>query len=419
MPNITLTCATCDTAKPAEEFAKDKHKKTGRKSSCKECDNARSREYYNRAGREKRGHERAIKSMAPERACLTCSNPFEPRNDKHRYCSYSCAGIARRIDWKRAQRPDRARGKPQGVTQLSIGACATCGDMFAPRNVAHVNCSPGCTAKARRMRENYRGHKRRVWSQLTRTDLIDPVEIYERDNWKCNICGDQIDKTLKYPDMDSVSLDHVRPLSWGGTHTSENLAASHLRCNLSKRDTGPIDAEAKEFRAQAITSIKSMFDLHGDWTTSATHEDIMVDTEGRTYNLRTGRIFQKETVIDGKQIRRAIVVAETFLGARPNHSCYVAHINGDKTDFTPSNLEWRMPAHQIKKTRCRRGHEKSGTNLTRSGLCRSCGNATSIKRQRGGTMSEAQVKELADAYYQRLDGGRRELGPRARVLVDR
>ncbi|MDG1950486.1 MAG: HNH endonuclease signature motif containing protein [bacterium] len=42
-----------------------------------------------------------------------------------------------------------------------------------------------------------------------------------------------IDRTLRYPDLMSASLDHVVPLSKGGANSAENFQASHLSCNIS------------------------------------------------------------------------------------------------------------------------------------------------------------------------------------------
>lgn len=60
------------------------------------------------------------------------------------------------------------------------------------------------------------------------------VEIFERDGWTCLICGDPIDRWAPYPHPDSVSLDHVVPLSRGGEHSRANTRCSHLRCNLRR-----------------------------------------------------------------------------------------------------------------------------------------------------------------------------------------
>ena len=58
-------------------------------------------------------------------------------------------------------------------------------------------------------------------------------DIYQRDNWICQICKRAVNKKLKYPDPLSKSLDHIVPLSHGGNHTRENVQLAHLKCNCS------------------------------------------------------------------------------------------------------------------------------------------------------------------------------------------
>lgn len=65
-------------------------------------------------------------------------------------------------------------------------------------------------------------------------ERFDVVEIFERDGWACGICDQPVDQTLAYPDPMSVSLDHVQPLSLGGTHTRDNVRCSHLTCNIRR-----------------------------------------------------------------------------------------------------------------------------------------------------------------------------------------
>lgn len=50
----------------------------------------------------------------------------------------------------------------------------------------------------------------------------------------CALCGLPLDKSLKYPDPMSVSIDHIIPISLGGKSTLDNLQAAHLICNKSK-----------------------------------------------------------------------------------------------------------------------------------------------------------------------------------------
>lgn len=58
--------------------------------------------------------------------------------------------------------------------------------------------------------------------------------VFDRDGWVCGICGRKINKRLKYPHPRSKSIDHIVPLSKGGSDSPINVQAAHLRCNLSK-----------------------------------------------------------------------------------------------------------------------------------------------------------------------------------------
>jgi 5-methylcytosine-specific restriction endonuclease McrA len=66
--------------------------------------------------------------------------------------------------------------------------------------------------------------------------LIDKKAIYERHNWTCIICGSEIDKNLALPNDLAPTLDHLIPLSRGGSHSEDNLAPAHAICNFLKAD---------------------------------------------------------------------------------------------------------------------------------------------------------------------------------------
>ena len=59
--------------------------------------------------------------------------------------------------------------------------------------------------------------------------------IYERDCWMCGICGRKINKRLKHPNPLSKSIDHIVPVSKGGSDAPINVQAAHLRCNMLKK----------------------------------------------------------------------------------------------------------------------------------------------------------------------------------------
>ncbi len=54
----------------------------------------------------------------------------------------------------------------------------------------------------------------------------------------CGICGRPVDKSIKFPDPMSPSIDHIIPVSKGGNPVDiDNLQLSHLKCNRDKYDS--------------------------------------------------------------------------------------------------------------------------------------------------------------------------------------
>lgn len=56
----------------------------------------------------------------------------------------------------------------------------------------------------------------------------------------CGICGQPVDKTLKYPDPMSATVDHIIPVSKRGDPVAlDNLQLAHRYCNRMKSDKMP------------------------------------------------------------------------------------------------------------------------------------------------------------------------------------
>ena len=67
----------------------------------------------------------------------------------------------------------------------------------------------------------FNAHRRRAQKRKTRIEIFYSGEIYQRDKWICQICKEWVDKSLKWPDLLSPSLDHIIPLVKGGPHTQK------------------------------------------------------------------------------------------------------------------------------------------------------------------------------------------------------
>ena len=58
-----------------------------------------------------------------------------------------------------------------------------------------------------------------------------------RDGWICQLCGGGIPEKPVSNDSHNLSIDHIRPVSAGGTDHPSNVRATHQACNKSRRDT--------------------------------------------------------------------------------------------------------------------------------------------------------------------------------------
>ena len=56
----------------------------------------------------------------------------------------------------------------------------------------------------------------------------------------CGICGRPVDKTIKFPDPMSPTIDHIIPIAQHGDPVSlDNLQLAHRYCNRMKSDKIP------------------------------------------------------------------------------------------------------------------------------------------------------------------------------------
>lgn len=72
-----------------------------------------------------------------------------------------------------------------------------------------------------------RNAKRRALKAATQVEDIDFRQILLKSNGVCGICGEPFD-------LFGIDFDHIIPLARGGTHTKENIQATHSRCNRAK-----------------------------------------------------------------------------------------------------------------------------------------------------------------------------------------
>lgn len=171
-------------------------------------------------------YERALvanRKPLTDRPCAYCGQDFTAKRDDARFCSGTCSNNYRHID---------------NARQCSVEGCERgyCANGLCKMHYKRVARAEGreknpAWSDARRARSEIR---RALKRGAPITESIDRNAVFERDAWVCGLCASPVDRGLQYPHPMSASLDHVVPLSRGGSHIPENVQCSHLTCNLSK-----------------------------------------------------------------------------------------------------------------------------------------------------------------------------------------
>jgi 5-methylcytosine-specific restriction endonuclease McrA len=147
--------------------------------------------------------------------CAFCDAPFTTAQTKQLYCSEWCSNTAQSTGSSFRQRSGRV--------------CPYCGDELpvTARSTARF-CGSGCQNK-------HNQYARRARRKGLPSERFDRSFVFARDRWLCHLCGTAIDPLLR-GDMMSASVDHIVPLAWPDSpgHVLSNVAAAHLRCNISK-----------------------------------------------------------------------------------------------------------------------------------------------------------------------------------------
>lgn len=239
--------------------------------SCKECssgipvsENVRSA-YCSQecraeaARRQSREHQRkkVVDSLLKPLTCAWCNSEFyrdtsgPGRGRFRRYCSESCskaydtqrvADYRKTEEWKewyqsrvdsghyKRKSQERREADPKPVHNGECEYCGTSTSWIGTQKRRRTCDSEVC--KSRYALD--RGHMRRVKIRDTAIEFVSRVEIFERDEWTCQLCLRPIDRSAVWPDKGSPVIDHVLPISKGGAHVKENIQTAHAHCNAVK-----------------------------------------------------------------------------------------------------------------------------------------------------------------------------------------
>ena len=115
--------------------------------------------------------------------------------------------------------------------------CPCCSKEFKAKNMKQKYCSVECLR-----RQSRRNNRYKTRCEHKHNDIVSLKRLYERDKGRCHICGKPTNwNDYKHNDdgwfiagKNYPSVDHVIPLSKGGTNTYDNCKLAHCYCNSIK-----------------------------------------------------------------------------------------------------------------------------------------------------------------------------------------
>lgn len=184
-----------------------------------------------------------------ERTCDFCAHGFTTKTHIARYCSLECAkrdaaGWSKDKTLATYIKPERATEAPVTVIPsphfYTAGKCRVCASGFVSQYM-HITCSDECQRVYDRDKASEAGHRRRARIRNAYRAPVSRRKIYERDGYKCHLCGERTDPNARVPHPHAPTLDHLIPLSRGGTHEPINVATACFICNSRKSHVGTGD----------------------------------------------------------------------------------------------------------------------------------------------------------------------------------
>lgn len=268
------SCSKCKQIKPFECFGKDKRASNGLKSQCKECEKEYRKNYkedpikkklrakkYSETHRDieraraKRWRENNPDKVKEMRARYYAKNRNARREEYDRHLAR--LGKTRRPiltdeekEAKRLEAKEKARVKAQERYLRNFKSeektCRHCGNSFMTQyKKSKVFCSETCTVKHSHYMSKL-AEKRRKGKILNLERMDNDITLpllYKRDKGVCKICGlkcdwSDIENKPNYSIVGNMypSIDHIKPISRGGSHTWDNVQLTHKYCNTLKND---------------------------------------------------------------------------------------------------------------------------------------------------------------------------------------
>jgi 5-methylcytosine-specific restriction endonuclease McrA len=160
--------------------------------------------------------------------CVSCGGPYV----KHQAHALTCSAACRMAK-------DRRRTRDIAVIRRGGREfeCRYCGEHVVAEygDKRRIHCSDDCSIRHARRTCGRTGVGRLRRRGAKRIRRLRPL-LLDRYGGCCGICGRVIDTSLHWLHPLSLTIDHIHPLSAGGSNNESNLWPAHRRCNEDKGD---------------------------------------------------------------------------------------------------------------------------------------------------------------------------------------
>lgn len=157
-----------------------------------------------------------------KKICPVCEKEFEGKHAKM-YCSKTCAS--------RSGHHEGAFGNGK-YKPIEVKTCVICGGHFESSRDDAKTCSVACRRERDRIIRNSR------YKELREKGLFDESvtlkNVFKKYEGKCQCCGKLLSFDVGVTENDYPSIDHVIPLSRGGSHQWKNVQLLCRKCNILK-----------------------------------------------------------------------------------------------------------------------------------------------------------------------------------------
>lgn len=184
---------------------------------------------------EREQKKKALKAeKGTAKQCVWCNKEFKTTFPQKQCCSNECSYNYQRQkdrnEWEETRVERAAKHIPD------IFACKECGSVvstqYGERKTSY--CSVECQEK------DHQRQQRSKRDKQMRKAFRAPVtfqKIYKRDAGICGICGLFVPLDKTPTNLWGATIDHIIPISQGGTHEPSNCQLAHRICNSIKQDT--------------------------------------------------------------------------------------------------------------------------------------------------------------------------------------